>query len=315
MLLSFIIPTYNEQAYLARCIQSIRDNVEGRYEYEIIVVDNASTDDTATIARDMGVTVLSKPYKYTISAVRNAGVEASNGDLLVFVDGDVYLHDTWIDNAPPVLERLQQEKLVAGSVYAVDLAASWIARAWFQAWYDRQESVSFVNAGHLLMTRELFEEIGGFDPSLETAEDHEICQRARAHGANVENLPSLIAVHLGYPNSLGHFFRRERWHGKGNFSPWTRIFASRIPIFVLLIQTSLMISLVMPLVTGQPLWLLAYPLFAGATSAAAAYKWVGGLSKANFLPCMFLSWVYFKARSFSLFDVIKDHLTHADKEK
>ncbi len=313
-MLSFIIPTYNEERYIRRSIESIQSNVEGVFDYEILVVDNASTDDTVSIARKLGVQVLEKPYKFTISAVRNIGAEASQGDILIFIDGDVYLHDTWIENFPAVLERIQATPLVAGSVYAVDPEASWVAKSWFQPWFDKQEQVAFINAGHLLITRELFNKIGGFDEALETGEDHEFCERARTVGAPIANFPALVAVHLGYPNSLGHFFRRERWHGKGNFSPWSRILASKIPFITLAFLASFAVSLLGPLVTGQ--WALAwiYPLVAGSLSAIAAYKWVGGFSL-NFLPCLFLSWLYFTARGFSFLDVLKDRLFGSKKTK
>lgn len=314
MFLSFIIPAYNESRYIERCIRSIQSNVEGVYEHEIILIDNASTDNTAEIAESLGVQVLTKDHKFTISAVRNTGVEASKGDILIFIDGDVYLHDSWIENVPPVLERLQREDWLAGSVYAVDPDATWIPHVWFQPWFDKQEQVTFINGGHLLMTRELFDRIGGFDVSMETGEDHEICERAKAAGAAVNNLPELIAVHLGYPNSLGHFFRRERWHGKGNFSPISRIFASKIPLFVLMILASFLFSIIAPIVTGNLWYLLAYPLFAGAASAAAAFKWLGGVKK-TFLPCMFLSWLYFTARTFSIWEVLKESILGAKKAK
>lgn len=312
MFLSFIIPAYNEARFIERCIRSIQSNVGGVYEHEIILIDNASTDQTAAIAESLGVEVLKKDRKYTISAVRNAGVKASRGDILIFIDGDVYLHDSWIEHVPPVLKRLQEEDWVAGSVYAVDPDASWIPKVWFQPWFDQQEQVSFINGGHLLMTRELFDRIGGFDESMETGEDHEICERARAAGAEISNLPELMAVHLGYPNSLGHFFRRERWHGKGNFSPIKRIFASRIPLFVLMILASFLVSVVAPIVTGNLWYLLVYPLFAGAASAAAALKWLGGFQK-SLLPCMFLSWLYFTARTFSIWEVFKESMPGSKK--
>ncbi|OED40528.1 hypothetical protein ACH42_16085 [Endozoicomonas sp. (ex Bugula neritina AB1)] len=313
-MLSFIIPAYNEEQFIKRSIQSIQSNVEGIYDYEIIVVDNASTDNTANIARELGVAVISTPHKFTISAVRNTGVEISQGDILIFIDGDVYLHDSWIDHVPPVLEQIKSSSVVAGSVYAVDPDASWVAKAWFQPWYQKQEQVTFINGGHMLLSRELFQQIGGFDVSFETGEDYEFCERARSVGAVVANLESLIAVHLGYPNSLKHFFRRERWHGKGNFSPCMRIFASRIPIITLLILISLVFSLVAPLITGNVFLLLTYPLFAGMFSAATAFKWIGGISP-NFLQCMFLAWLYFTARGFSFLDVVKDSFFGAIKVK
>ncbi|QDT03413.1 PGL/p-HBAD biosynthesis glycosyltransferase/MT3031 [Rubripirellula lacrimiformis] len=311
MKFSFVIPAFNEDRYIGRCLQSIHAQMAGE-DYEIIVVDNASTDSTPDIAVQHGVTLLTLPHKYTISAVRNHGVEHSSGDILVFIDGDVYLHDTWRDNLDPVIESITSHPAVAGSVYAVDPNASWVAKVWFGPLFQKQQKVTFINGGHLLITRDLFDRIGGFDIRFETGEDHEFCERARAHGADVFNEIKLVTVHLGYPNTVGHFFRRERWHGKGNFTPISRIFASKIPIFVLMLLAAFLFSLIGPWVTGWWPAILAYPIFALALSTLAAHQWLGGFRR-GFVQCMFLSWLYFTARGFSFIDVLRERLVGAAK--
>jgi len=60
----------------------------------------------------------------------------------------------------------------------------------------------------------------------------------------------LHAVHMGYPNDLGHFFRRERWHGKGNFQTWKQIISSKIPALVLIHALGFFVALLLPMFTG-----------------------------------------------------------------
>ncbi|MEM1436664.1 MAG: glycosyltransferase [Pseudomonadota bacterium] len=305
---SFVIPTFNEGRYIRRCIDSIRTNMAQLGDYELLVVDNGSTDDTLAIAKELGVEVMTVPRGHTISHVRNVGAAQTTGEVLVFIDGDVYLQQDWHEQAPAVAAQVMTERLLAGSVYAVDPDASWVARVWFEPWRSKQESLDFINGGHLLVSRRFFDELGGFDPALETGEDHDICMRALAAGGAVRNIPALVAVHLGYPNTLGHFFRRERWHGKGNFSPLRKVLASKIPLITLVQLSALVVSVVLALVMTSALPLLLYIAVAGAIALAAGVSWLGGI-RTGLLQCAFLSWLYFTARGFSALDVLKESLT------
>ena len=81
--ISLIIPAYNEESYIWECIRyALQNNF-----YEIIVVDNASTDATAQIARDMWVSVVHQPIKWLTKA-RQAGYEYATWDICAFVDSD-----------------------------------------------------------------------------------------------------------------------------------------------------------------------------------------------------------------------------------
>lgn len=288
--ISFVIPAQNEARFIQRDLRSIHAFLNGRQDYEIIVVDNASTDETAALAAAEGAQVISVPYKTTPTKVRNIGVAQAKGDVLVFLDGDVYLTDQWIDRFESLLPEIRANRLVTGSTLDVDPEASWIAKAWFGPLFERQDV--FVNGGHLMMSRNLFDQIGGFDETLETGEDTEICLRAQHNGATIRCDKQLHAVHMGYPNDLGHFFRRERWHGKGNFQTCKQITSSKIPALVLLHALSFFVGLLLPLLTGDWRLLLVYPVVALALSFAGAFKWLGGLAP-NFLACMFLSWMFF----------------------
>ena len=299
-MISVIIPAQNEARYIERCINSAHENLQGFHEYEIILVDNASTDATAAIAQKMGVKILSLPSKSSPSAVRNLGVSEAKGDVYLFLDGDVYLDPQWHIEAAKLLPRIQSERVLTGSTYDVDPDASWVAKAWFGPLFERQDK--FVNAGHLLISSKLFNELGGFNEKLETGEDTEFCLRAKNHGVDVFCYKNLRSIHLGYPNDLGHFFRRERWHGKGNFLTWKQITSSKIPVLVLFHALSFFVALLLPIFTGDWRWLLVYPVVALTLSFAGAFKWLGGFAP-NFPACMFLSWWYLTARAFSFFDV------------
>lgn len=98
MKVSIIVPAYNEEKLLPRCLKSILA-AKLPEDYEIIVVNNASTDRTAEIARSFsGVKVVDEPNK-GITKARQAGFTASTGDILVFFDADTVIPPNWFQMA------------------------------------------------------------------------------------------------------------------------------------------------------------------------------------------------------------------------
>src|SRR5207237_7363763 len=96
---SFIIPAYNEELELSSTIASIRVAASGVAQpYEIIVVDDASTDATAELAAEAGARVISIDRRQ-IAAARNAGARAAQGDYLFFVDADTRINPNHIYEA------------------------------------------------------------------------------------------------------------------------------------------------------------------------------------------------------------------------
>jgi glycosyltransferase involved in cell wall biosynthesis len=102
-MLSFIIPAHNEELWIGKCLHSIRATMDKVCEpYEVIVVDDASTDSTHQIAQQMGVRTLRVEHR-KISAVRNAGARVASGDVFFFVDADTQVNERAVRAALAVL--------------------------------------------------------------------------------------------------------------------------------------------------------------------------------------------------------------------
>ena len=83
--ISVIIPAYNETQTIGDVVRKIGSLYP---DFEIIVIDDGSTDDTAVVARDAGATVFSHPYNIGNGAAAKSGIRHANGEILVFMDGD-----------------------------------------------------------------------------------------------------------------------------------------------------------------------------------------------------------------------------------
>ncbi len=102
-MLSFIVPAHNEELWIGKCLSSIRTTMERIAEpYEVIVVDDASTDSTHQIARQMGIRTLRVQHR-KISAVRNAGARTACGEVFFFVDADTQVNEQAVSAALAVL--------------------------------------------------------------------------------------------------------------------------------------------------------------------------------------------------------------------
>ena len=110
MRFSFIIPALNEEDYVEPCVRSIQGQT--CKDYEIIVVDNGSTDRTAEIARQLGCKVVNE-QKRGISHARNKGAKIAIGDILCFVDADGVVSNNWLKEAKKTLSN-QEIKFAVG---------------------------------------------------------------------------------------------------------------------------------------------------------------------------------------------------------
>ena len=98
-MISFIVPAHNEEAWVGRCVSAIRGGLKSLAEpHEIIVVDDASSDATGSIARQQGAQVIRVEHRQ-IAATRNAGARQACGDILFFVDADTLVNASAIQSA------------------------------------------------------------------------------------------------------------------------------------------------------------------------------------------------------------------------
>lgn len=213
---SIIIPAKNESGNIDHCIRSIHDCSDYPQElYEIIVVDNGSTDNTAKIAESNGARVFVKPG-LTIAALRNFGASVAKGTILVFLDADCSVKKGWLKNASSYLER--EDIACFGSPPKIPDSATWVQQTWFlvRSRGNMVSEVSWLESMNMFVRRSAFEKVRGFDETLITCEDVDISYRIAAVGKIVSD-PDIEAVHHGEASTVNEFFKKERWRGKSNY--------------------------------------------------------------------------------------------------
>jgi len=212
---SFIIPVRNDAARLAGCLASLARQACDPALVEVIVVDNGSTDASRQVARQSGATVLVKPSA-RVSDMRNAGAAAALGDVLAFVDADHEISSGWVSAAIGALTDARVG--AAGYPYSPPAGANWVQRRYNGLRPRPQigQDVLWLGSGNVAVRRSAFERVGGFDTSLETCEDVDLCQRLHAAGYRLIAEPDMRSVHLGDPRRLSAVFFGELWRGRDN---------------------------------------------------------------------------------------------------
>src|ERR1035441_6931555 len=104
-MISFIVPAHNEESCLPRTLQAIHDAARATGQpYEIIVVDDASTDATAEVARQQNAIVVPVNHRQ-IAATRNSGARAAKGERLFFVDADTTINPRAVAEALRYMDK------------------------------------------------------------------------------------------------------------------------------------------------------------------------------------------------------------------
>jgi len=177
-LVSVIIPAYNSGDYIGRAIQSVLNQ---RYTpYEVIVVDDGSTDNTRDLARSYPIVCLNKPNGGAASA-RNVGIRAAKGDWIAFLDSD----DCWLPNHLEILISIIKEhslKWACGSLRRIrngeTIAPRWldpekylIKGAYFENFFQAWGRDLVGNTDGMLIKKEILGSIGLFEESFPVGED------------------------------------------------------------------------------------------------------------------------------------------------
>jgi GT2 family glycosyltransferase len=211
--ISFIVPVRNDAERLKTALESISRNTSGLVE--IIVADNGSTDASVAVARTYGARVLELPG-LRVSAMRNRAARVARGDVLSFVDADNEIGGGW---SAAALECLGEDGVgAAGQLYDAPPNGSWVQRTYglLRGTASGHADVDWLGSGNLAVSRQLFLDIGGFDESLTTCEDVDLCSRIRQRGGRIVRDSRLASVHHGDPDTLKAVFKGELWRGRDN---------------------------------------------------------------------------------------------------
>lgn len=206
---SVIIPALNEAENIERCLLSVINQEYPTSRYEIIVVDNGSLDSTVEIGRACGAAVYVLP-QVSVAALRNHGAKKAKGDVLAFIDADCEAGEGWILKAVETLKKCG----LTGNGCLASSKGSIIEKAWGLHYLNQTGNERLILGGNMIVQRAVFDAIGGFDESLRSGEDYDICLRVIKSGGAVTRNEMLQVTHHGYCQTLFSFFLKELWHGK-----------------------------------------------------------------------------------------------------
>ena len=203
--ISVIIPAFNAAAAIVRCLAALSEQTVEPARFEVIVVDDGSSDETAEEAARYGARVIKRSHSGRASA-RNAGVAVARGDILLFTDADCEPVPEWIAEMTAPFDVPEIDG-VRGAYRTRQ--RSWTARFVQLEYRDRYDHaarspyIDFVETYSAAYRREVLLSSGGFDPDLPFDEDQELSFRLAEAGHRMVFNPRAVVYHR-HP---------ERWRG------------------------------------------------------------------------------------------------------
>lgn len=207
---SVIVPAYQAAETLPACLSALAAQTISSRDYEVIVVDDGSTDKTVEVARAAGVTVITQPHAGAASA-RNRGATAACGKLLLFTDADCAPVPGWIEALS--VPFVDPEVAGAKGTYLSnqrDLVARF-TQLEYEDRYDRMagsERIDFIDTYSAAYRRDIFLLNNGFDTSFLIDEDQEFSFRLAEKGYKLIFAPAAQVYHQ-HNRTLAQYIRRK----------------------------------------------------------------------------------------------------------
>jgi glycosyltransferase involved in cell wall biosynthesis len=175
-LLSFVIPAYNEEALVGKCLESVLKEIQrSGVDAEVVVVNNASKDRTGEIARSFaGITVVDEPKKGLVNA-RHCGFENSTGSLVANIDSDTSVPEGWLTTVVDSFAADAKLVCLSGPYIYYDMSVwnRFLIRLFYgltYAIYILNHYIlrvgSVVQGGNFVFRREAWLKAGGFDTTI-----------------------------------------------------------------------------------------------------------------------------------------------------
>lgn len=215
-MISIVIPVYNGAKTIASCLEALFNQTVPRSKYEVIVVDDGSTDETRHIIRAYDVRLLVQSNKGP-AAARNLGVKRAKGEIILFTDADCAPSRDWIERM--IAPFANREIVGVKGVYKTrqkELVARFV-QIEYEDKYDKMRKdkyIDFVDTYSAGYRKTVLVENGGFDPAFPKAsgEDVEFSYRLAQKGYKMVFAPQAVVYHH-HVDSIGEYLRRKYYIG------------------------------------------------------------------------------------------------------
>ena len=294
-MLSVICPVYNEEKYIAKCIDSITAQDYPKEDLEVIFVDGMSTDQTRTIVTEYSnkyswISMIDNPERIVPPAL-NAGIAASHGDIIMRLDAHASYEPNYFSTLVAALDAYQADNV--GSVCKTDVLHKTpkslairevlshplgVGNSAFRTGIDKAKEVDTVPFG--CWRRSVFERFGNYDERLVRNQDIELNKRIKAGGGKIVIVPDTFCTY--YARETFSKLARNNY-GNGKWNILTIYYTHQLKSLSLrhFIPLLFVLSLLLPVVAGffwHPLWwicaasLLLYTFVVSLISARIAIR-------------------------------------------
>ncbi|MFZ5940796.1 MAG: glycosyltransferase family 2 protein [Bacteroidota bacterium] len=232
-LISVVIATFNRQELLVKAIDSVLASEDVDGIYELIVVDNCSTDETPGILANytaQGVLLACSEDRPGASFARNLGIQRARGEYIAFIDDDAMAEPGWIRTAARLIREFSPDAL-GGPIFPYYLSPK---PEWFRdeyeirhhhtetGWYPG-DTGSYLSGSNMIFRASVLKELGGFDTTIGPmgnkfgyGEDSDLMMRAHSAGKRIYYSYDLRVRHYVPPvkMTVSYIFSRYYEHGK-----------------------------------------------------------------------------------------------------
>ena len=187
---SIIVPVFNNLTGLQKCLKAVLNQTHVLHSYEIIVIDNGSTDDIKSYIEGLGCRNIhfleEKVYLISPYSARNRGLEMAKGDVLIFLDTSCQVNKKWLNKG---IDALEKADLIGGDVRFDVTKRSSIAEL-YDSFFNIQMKDSVIKRKlaktcNLFVKRAVFEHIGFFKEGVRSGEDVRWSSEASKRGFNL----------------------------------------------------------------------------------------------------------------------------------
>ncbi len=210
-MISIIIPAHNAEKTLGACLDALQNQTGVSTPYEILVIDDGSTDQTGQIAKDKQVKLYKTPQKSGASTARNIGIQHANGDILCFTDADCLPKPNWLSE---MIHPFENPDIVGCKGIYESTQKELVARfvqIEYEDKYDlvrKEPFIDFIDTYSAAYRRSFLLKHGGFDERIFYVEDQELSFRLAAENYKMVFQPNAIVGHY-HSDSIVKYVRKK----------------------------------------------------------------------------------------------------------
>jgi glycosyltransferase involved in cell wall biosynthesis len=235
--ISVVVCTYNRSALLRETVVSLLEQDINKNSYEIIVVDNNSTDSTQLMVEEIAIgkppkVRYLKEHRQGLSFARNKGAKEANGEIVAYIDDDATAQEEWLQGLLEIYDDFPDAGIVGGMIEPVWLKKkpAWLVQNLVRNFgvlnYGNEiKELSFPETpfgGNFSINRELFHELGGFcenlgrkGVSLLASEEVLLCRLVEKKQKKIYYTPKAIVYHKIFPERLNRRYLLKRAYAQG----------------------------------------------------------------------------------------------------